>query len=218
MSAKMPLSSALFLPQSHTAAGPAWPRPHGAGSAGSGSMDVPGLNGAKANSPEPRHAAPELQGCCGDSKGTATAGTAQCQGWGRCWWCWGLVKRAAPRLQGWVRPFRGVHPPCIPAAVQLLFPPRCVRYGTYTNNLSKSPHCQPCRYLSAPSLITLSKGRCGVIPGLPHPMRPGSALHWGISPAPEVRVPGRPRSNSTNPPPSLGFKVPQPSRCLQREL
>lgn len=88
-------------------------------------MDVPCLNGAKVNSPECRHVAPKPQGCRGDSTGTATAGTVSCQGWGWHWRCWELVKTAAlPSSAGSGR-FGGgcVHPPRIPAAVQLPFPP-----------------------------------------------------------------------------------------------
>lgn len=52
----------------------------------------------------------------------------------------------------------GVHPPCIPATVRLPFPLRCVRYGTFTDKLGKSPRCQPRHYLLAPSLLALAKG------------------------------------------------------------
>lgn len=54
--------------------------------------------------------------------------------------------------------FGGLHPPCIPAAMQLPFSPPCVRYGTCTNNRGKSPRCQPRCYLSAALKITLGKG------------------------------------------------------------
>lgn len=146
-------------------------------------MDVSGPNGDKAKSPKPQHMALELRGCCGDSVGTtatamATTGTAQCQGWGQHWWCWGLVTTAGPL---WVWPFFGEHIP-------LVSQPLCNRHfrrdvlDTALSQITLVKALAASRVIMSPDShsqrllgVTWGDTRC------PAPRTPWLSPSWGIS-------------------------------------